>query len=52
MNCGKFNAYVIRKQKARSAKDLAAVRAAMRRHVEHCEFCQKELNKNATRRKK
>lgn len=45
MICGKMQGLLIEKQRARKPKDLAAIRARMRRHVMTCEFCLKHYNR-------
>lgn len=45
MACGKLQALLIRKTRARSARDLAAARRALREHVKTCSACGKKLKR-------
>lgn len=39
MMCGEAQGLVIRRRLARGSRAQAEARRALRRHVEHCEFC-------------
>jgi len=45
MACGKFQGLLIKKARARSAKDLAAARRALRVHVMNCAVCLKKAQR-------
>lgn len=45
MACGVFQGLLIKKARARSAKDLAAARRALRSHVMKCAVCLKKVRR-------
>jgi len=45
MACGRFQQLLIQKNQARSAKNLAQCRRALREHVKTCKVCMKKLQK-------